>query len=155
MKHCPFSSFGTFQQCLGHFGTSFGTWDFCIFGTFWDISGHQQNKNPRNLVQKPLRRAIDRSKPTNRTRYVRVTYGHFKTFWDISGHPLSMCTNDRSSIQPRRVAKHAIQPNPHASFWSQRHYFFLATKSQSTQQLFFSYGETTCEYCLFLKRPVM
>ena len=68
---------------LGRFGTSFGTWDFCIFGTFWDISGHQQNKNLRNPVRKPLRRAIDRNKLTNRTRYVRVTYGHFKTFWDI------------------------------------------------------------------------
>jgi len=43
------------------------------------------------------------------------------------------------------LAKHAIPPNPHASFWSQRRYFFLATKSQSTRQIFFSNGGTTCE----------
>ena len=67
--------------------TMFGTfrdkfWDMRLF-YFWDISGHQENKNPRNPVRKPLRRAIDRSKLTNQTRYVRVTYGHFKIFWDI------------------------------------------------------------------------
>ena len=42
------------------------------------------------------------------------------------------------------LAKHAIPPNPHALFWSQRRYFFLATKSQSTRQIFFSNGGTTC-----------
>ena len=52
---------------------------------FWDISGHQQNKNPLNPVRNPLPRALDRSKPTNWTRYVRVTYSHFRTFWDILG----------------------------------------------------------------------
>ena len=48
------------------------------------------------------------------------------------------------SNAPVLLAKHAIQPNPHASFWSQRRYFFLATKSQSTRQIFFSNGGTTC-----------
>ena len=51
------------------------------------------------------------------------------------------------------LAKHAIPPNPHASFWSQRRYFFLATKSQSTRQIFFSNGGTTCEKMHLYLRP--
>ena len=43
-------------------------------------------------------------------------------------------------------SKHAILPNPYALFSSQRHYFFSATKSQSTRQIFFSDGGTTCEH---------
>ena len=41
-------------------------------------------------------------------------------------------------------SKHAILPNPYALFSSQRHYFFSATKSQSTRPIFFSYRGTTC-----------
>ena len=81
----------------------FQFWDIpTMFGTFWDVSGQvlghetfvflghfgtfrdiSKTKTLRNPVYKLLRRAIDRSKLTNWTRYVRVTYGHFKTFWDI------------------------------------------------------------------------
>ena len=52
------------------------------------------------------------------------------------------------SNAPVLLAKHSIPPNPHASFRSQRRYFFLATKSQSTRQIFFSNGGTTCDFGL-------
>ena len=69
-----------------------------------------------------------------------------QTLSSLSGFVDMHKRNSRTlSNAPVLLAKHAIQPNPHASFWSQRRYFFLATKSQSTRQIFFSNGGTTCE----------
>jgi hypothetical protein len=70
-----------------------------------------------------------------------------QTLSSLSGFVDMHNSNSRTlqlSNAPVLLAKHAIPPNPHASFWSQRRYFFLATKSQSTRQIFFSNRGTTC-----------
>ena len=74
-----------FWDVCGILGQVLGQETFFLghFGTFRDISA--KKKNPLNPVRNPLRRALDRSKPTNWTRYIRVTYSHFRTFWDILG----------------------------------------------------------------------
>ena len=108
----------------------FQFWDIpTMFGTFWDISGQVLGHETfvflghfgtfRDISKTKIfgirsgnhsgGPSIEANWPTEPGTFVwRMAISKhfgtcFGTFWDISGHPLSMCTNDRSSIHPRRV----------------------------------------------------
>ena len=107
----------------------FQFWDIpTMFGTFWDVSGQVLGHETfvflghfgtfRDISKTKIfgirsgnhsgGPSIEANWPTEPGTFVwRMAISkHFGTYfgtcWDISGHPLSMCTNDRSSIQPRR-----------------------------------------------------
>ena len=108
----------------------FQFWDIpTMFGTFWDVSGQVLGHETfvflghfgtfRDISKTKIfgirsgnhseGPSIEANWPTEPGTFVwcMAISKHFGTYfgtcWDISGHPLSMCTNDRSSIQPRRV----------------------------------------------------
>jgi len=108
----------------------FQFWDIpTMFGTFWDVSGQVLGHETfvflghfgtfRDISKTKIfgirsgnhsgGPSIEANWPTEPGTFVwRMAISkHFGTYfgtcWDISGHPLSMCTNDRSSIHPRRV----------------------------------------------------
>jgi len=108
----------------------FQFWDIpTMFGTFWDVSGQVFGHETfvflghfgtfRDISKTKIfgirsgnhsgGPSIEANWPTEPGTFVwRMAISkHFGTYfgtcWDISGHPLSMCTNDRSSIQPRRA----------------------------------------------------
>ena len=80
-------------------------WDH--FKTCWDVCGAFEDINLDKLNHKHNNKALSLFQFWD----ISTMFGTFRdkfffgTFWDISGHPLSMCTNDQSSIQPRREDK--------------------------------------------------
>ena len=108
----------------------FQFWDIpTMFGTFWDVSGQVLGHETfvflghfgtfRDISKTKIfgirsgnhsgGPSIEANWPTEPGTFVwRMAISkHFGTYfgtcWDISGHPLSMCTNDRSSIHPRHA----------------------------------------------------
>ena len=147
----------------------FQFWDIpTMFGTFWDISGqvlghetfvflgHFGTFKFRDISKKKIfgirsgnhsgGPSIEANWPTEPGTFVwRMAISkHFGTYfgtcWDISGHPLSMCTNDRSSIQPRRASetirrrsKRLSYENKHTAAWADKVFFSVWQKHQAAK----------------------
>ena len=127
----------------------FQFWDIpTMFGTFWDVSGQVLGHETfvflghfgtfRDISKTKIfgirsgnhsgGPSIEANWPTEPGTFVwRMAISkHFGTYfgtcWDISGHPLSMCTNDRSSIQPCRAFRTKIPFKRHVKFREQNAY---------------------------------
>ena len=147
----------------------FQFWDIpTMFGTFWDVSGQVLGHETfvflghfgtfRDISKTKIfgirsgnhsgGPSIEANWPTEPGTFVwRMAISkHFGTYfgtcWDISGHPLSMCTNDRSSIQPRRdsiifkcLSTHkSISPPPQRMIWWEQRGVWYQCIFPSTQE---------------------